>query len=143
AQWLDQATAQALAFVARRLEAERIAVLLAMRTVADPFAGLPQLSVEGLGDSDARELIRLAVPGPIDPRIRDQLIAEAHGNPLALQELPRGLSPAEIAGGFALTKSLPLESRIEQSLLAQLSPLSEATRLFLLLAAADSTGDPN
>lgn len=143
AQWLDQATAQVLAFVVRRLEAERIAVLLAMRTVAGPFAGLPQLAVEGLGDGDARELIRLAVPGPIDPRIRDQLIAEAQGNPLALQELPRGLSPAEIAGGFALTRSLPLESRIEQSLIAQLSSLPEATRLFLLLAAADSTGDPN
>src|SRR5690606_2627855 len=142
AQWLDEATAQVLAFVARRLEAERIAILLAMRTVDERFAGLPQLVVEGVGDHDARELFHRAVPGPIDPRIRDQVIAEARGNPLALQELPRALTPAEIAGGFALTRSMPLENRIEQSLIAQLAPLPPATRLFLLLAAADPTGDP-
>lgn len=142
AQWLDEASARAVAFVARRLHAEGIAIVLAMRTVGDHLADLPHLVVEGLGDEDSRELFRHAVPGAIDPRVRDQLITESRGNPLALRELPRALSPAEIAGGFALTSSMPLEGRIEQSLLAQLEPLPEPTRLLLLLAAADPTGDP-
>ncbi|MBP2707884.1 AAA family ATPase [Microbispora sp. RL4-1S] len=142
AQWLDEASARAVAFAARRLDVEGIAVVLAMRTVGEAFAGLPQLVVAGLGHDDACELLRLATPGGLDRRVRDQLIAEAHGNPLALRELPRALSPAEIAGGFALTGSMPLESRIEQSLVAQLEPLPESARLLLLLAAADPTGDP-
>ncbi len=142
AQWLDEASARALAFVARRLDAEGIAIVLSMRTVDDRFAGLPQLVVEGLGDDDARELFRRAMPGVVDQRVRDQLIAEARGNPLALQELPRALTPAEIAGGFALTSSMPLENRIEQSVITQLAPLSEDTRLLLLAAVAEPTGDP-
>jgi DNA-binding CsgD family transcriptional regulator len=142
AQWLDEVSARAIAFVARRLDAEGIAIVLAMRTVDDELADLPQLVVEGLGDDDARELFRLAVPGAIDRRVRDQLIAESRGNPLALRELPRALSPAEIAGGFSLTSSMPLESRIEQSVVAQLEPLPGSARLLLLLAAADPTGDP-
>lgn len=142
AQWLDEASAQAVAFVARRLGAEGIAIVLVMRTVGEQFAQLPRLVVEGLGDDDARELLRLSVPGALDRRVREQLIAEARGNPMALRELPRGLSPAEIAGGFALTEAMPLESRIERSLLAQLEPLPEAARLLLVLAAADPTGDP-
>lgn len=142
AQWLDDASAQAVAFVARRLDAERIAMLLAMRVVSARFSSLSQLVVEGLSDRDARQLLRVTVPGPIDPRIRDQIIAEAHGNPLALRELPRTLNPAETAGGFPVASSLPLESRIEQSLAAQLGPLPQPTQLFLLLAAADPTGDP-
>ena len=142
AQWLDDASAQALSFVARRLEAEGIAVVLAMRTVNERFATLPQLVVAGLSDDDARDLLQRTVPAPIDPRVRDQLIAEARGNPLALRELPRSLTPAGIAGGFTLTSSMPLERRIERSLAAQLEPLPESTRLFLLLAAADPTGDP-
>jgi len=143
AQWLDEASAAAIAFVARRLEAERIAIVLAMRSVDARFSGLPRLVVDGLADEDARALFRSAVPGPIDVRVRDQLIAEAQGNPLALQELPRGLSPAEIAGGFALTSSMPLQNRIEKSLITQLAPLPPATRQLLLLAAADPTGDPD
>jgi len=142
AQWLDEVSAQAIAFVARRLDAEGVVIVLAMRTVAERFAGLPQMAVEGLGDDDARELLRLAVPGKMDRRVRDQLIAEARGNPLALQVLPRALSPAEIAGGFALVGSMPLERRIEQSVLARLEPLPKATRSLLLIAAADATGDP-
>ena len=142
AQWLDAASAQAIAFVARRLGAEGIGLILAMRTVGAAFADLPHLAVGGLGDDDARRLLGQAMPGPMDPRVRDQLVAEADGNPLALRELPRGLSPAEIAGGFALTGSMPLEHRIEQSLIAQLGALSATTRLLLLLAAADPTGDP-
>ncbi|MFE0731790.1 AAA family ATPase [Streptomyces antibioticus] len=142
AQWLDEASARAVAFAARRLDAEGIALVLAMRQVDEAFAGLPQLDVEGLGYDDASELLRLAVPGRLDRRVRDQLIAEARGNPLALRELPRSLSPAEIAGGFSLTSSMPLEKRIEQSLVAQLEPLAQPARLLLLLAAADPTGDP-
>jgi len=142
AQWLDEVSANALAFVARRLDAEGIAIVPVMRTVGEPFSGLPRLEVEGLRDDDARELFRRAVPGPIDLRVRDQLITEARGNPLALRELPRALTPAEIAGGFALTSSLPLEARIEQSLIAQLDPLPAPTRQLLALAAADPTGDP-
>ncbi|MQY11985.1 hypothetical protein SRB5_21130 [Streptomyces sp. RB5] len=142
AQWLDEASAGAVAFAARRLGAEGVAVVLAMRTVGPAFAGLPRLVVEGLDHEDARALLRVATPGGLDARIRDQLIAEARGNPLALRELPRALSPAEIAGGFALTGSMPLESRIEQSLVAQLEPLPASVRLLLLLAAADPTGDP-
>ncbi|RSN05756.1 helix-turn-helix transcriptional regulator [Nonomuraea sp. WAC 01424] len=142
AQWLDEASARAVAFAARRLDAEGIAVVLAMRTVGTVFTGLPRLAVEGLGHDDSHELLRLAVPGGLDRRVRDQLVAEARGNPLALRELPRALSPAEIAGGFSLTGSMPLESRIEQSLVAQLAPLPGSARLLLLLAAADPTGDP-
>jgi DNA-binding CsgD family transcriptional regulator len=142
AHWLDEASAQAIAFVARRLDAEGVALILVMRVVDHDFSDRPQLIVGGLGDDDAREILRHAVPGAIDRRVRDQLIAEARGNPLALQELPRGLSPAEIAGGFALARSVPLERRIEHSLVAQLEPLPESARQLLLLAAADPTGDP-
>ncbi|ROO86100.1 regulatory LuxR family protein [Actinocorallia herbida] len=141
-QWLDVASARAVAFAARRLDAEGVALVLAMRTVGEAFAGLPQLVVEGLDHNDARELLRLAVPGGLDRQIRDQLIAEARGNPLALRELPRALSPAAIAGGFALTGSMPLENRIERSLVAQLEALPESARRLLQLAAADPTGDP-
>ncbi|WP_228430789.1 AAA family ATPase [Baekduia soli] len=142
AQWLDDVSARAVAFVAPRLDSEGIAIVLAMRTVDEAFADLPQLVVGGLGDHDAHELLRLALPGAIDRRVRDQLIAEARGNPLALRELPRALGPAEHAGGFAVAGSVPLESRIERSLIAQLEPLPAATRMLLLLAAADPTGDP-
>ncbi|WP_254398480.1 LuxR family transcriptional regulator [Streptomyces sp. AC558_RSS880] len=142
AQWLDQASARALAFAARRLDAEGIALMLVMRQADEVFAGLTHLVVEGLGHEDACELLRLAAPGGLDQRVRDQLIAEARGNPLALRELPRALNPAQAAGGFALTGSLPLENRIEQSLVAQLAPLPAPARLLLLLAAAEPTGDP-
>ncbi len=142
AQWLDEVSARAVASVARRLGSERIAVVMAMRNVAGQFADLPQLLVEGLGDNDARELLRLALHGAIDHRVRDQLITESRGNPLALRELPGTLSPADLAGGFALVGSVPLQSRIEQSLLARLEPLPPPTRMLLLLAAADPTGDP-
>ncbi|MFD9292783.1 AAA family ATPase [Streptomyces sp. NPDC060030] len=142
AQWLDEASARAVAFAARRLGVEGIVIVLAMRTVGEVFAGLPQLTVQGLGYDDSCELLRLAMPGGLDRRVRDQLIAESRGNPLALRELPRALSPAEIAGGFTLTSSMPLEHRIEQSLMVQLEPLSEPAHLLLLLAASDPTGDP-
>lgn len=141
AQWLDPVSAGTLAFVARRLSAEGIALVLVMREVSEQFTDLPQQVLAGLGDDDARELLKLALPGAIDERVRDQLIREARGNPLALQELPRALSPTELAGGFALARSMPVQSRIEQGLLARLDPLPEAARTLLLLAAADPTGD--
>lgn len=141
AQWLDAMSARVVGFVARRLSSEGIAILLAMREVDDPFTDLPQLVVRGLGDEDARILLQLTLPDGLDRRISDQLIAECQGNPLALQELPRALSPAQLAGGFTLAGSLPIESRIEQSLLARLDSLPEPTRTLLLLASADPTGD--
>ncbi|MFD6188912.1 AAA family ATPase [Streptomyces sp. NPDC060275] len=142
AQWLDQASARALAFAARRLDAEGIALVFVMRQLDEVFAGLAQMAVEGLSHEDAREVLRLSAPGGLDRRVRDHLIAEARGNPLALRELPRTLNPAQTTGGFSLTGSLPLESRIEQSLVAQLAPLPDPARLLLLLAAAEPTGDP-
>ena len=105
AQWLDQSSSQVLAFVARRLAAESIVLVFAERESdeLDALAGLPELPLEGLSDVDARELLGSVVSGPLDERIAEQLVAETHGNPLALLELPHGLSPAELAGGFALT----------------------------------------
>lgn len=142
AQWLDGPSAHALAAVARRLSTERVALVLSTRGVDPRFDDLPHLVVTGLGDQDARTLLDRALPGGIDPRVRDQLIAESQGNPLALRELPRALSPAELAGGFALAGSIPLENRIEQSLMTRLDLLPASTRTLLLLAAADPTGDP-
>ena len=104
AQWLDGASAQALAFVARRLLAESVVMLFVVREPIRELAGLPELVVEGLRDSDARELLTSVVPGRLDQRVADQLVAEARGNPLALLELPRGLTPAELAGGFGLPR---------------------------------------
>lgn len=142
AQWLDDVSAGALAGVARRLASERVAVVIAMREVNTRFSDLPRLTVTGLGDDDARRLLRTALPGALDQRVLDQLVSEARGNPLALRELPATLRPDDLAGGFALASSIPLESRIERSLLARLDPLPSATRMLLLLAAADPTGDP-
>jgi hypothetical protein len=102
AQWLDRASAQALGFVARRLLAEPVALVFAAREPTDAFAGLPELLVEGLDDAEARRLLASVIPGRLDDRVADQLVAEARGNPLALLELPRGLSPAQLAGGFGL-----------------------------------------
>src|SRR4051812_22721171 len=102
AQWLDDASTQALTFVGRRLLAERIGLVFAVRDTGEPdtLDDLPELVVGGLDDDDARALLASGLPGLLDERVRDRIIAEAHGNPLALLELPRGLSPAELAGGF-------------------------------------------
>src|SRR6266436_4295632 len=104
--------------------------------------GLPELPVGGLEEADARELLRSVVPGRLDDRIREQVIAEARGNPLALLELTRGLSPAQLAGGFGLPGALSLEGRIQQSFLARVDALPEDSRRLLLVAAAEPTGDP-
>src|SRR5260370_4395451 len=142
AQWLDQASAQALAFVARRLDAESVALLFGTRDAAGDggLAGLPALAVDGLARGDARALLASVWPGRLDGRVRDQIIAESGGNPLALLELPHGVSAAELAGGFGLPGAEPLSGRIEDSFRRRITPLPEMTRRLLLLAAAEPTG---
>src|SRR6476469_2835876 len=142
AQWLDRASAQALAFVARRLLAEPVVLLLAAREPSDSLTGLPELVLEGLGDADARALLASVVPGRLDQRVADQVIAETRGNPLALLELPRGLSAAQLAGGFGLPGALSVQGRIENSFVARLEALPRDAQRLLLVAAAEPTGDP-
>ena len=144
AQWLDQASAQILAFVARRLLAERVALVCAARTGIgdDVLAGLPALSVGGLGDSDARALLLGNVHGPLDAAVCDQIVAESHGNPLALLELPRTWRRADLAGGFGLPGSQPVAGKIEQSYVRRLQLLPPDTQLLVLAAAAEPLGDP-
>jgi DNA-binding CsgD family transcriptional regulator/tetratricopeptide (TPR) repeat protein len=142
AHWLDRASAQALGFVARRLFAESVALLFAAREPGDELTGLPELVVEGLQDADARRLLRAVIPGRLDERVADQLLAETGGNPLALLELPRGLSAAQLAGGFALPAALSVSGRIEESFLNRLAALPEDTQRLVLVAAAEPTGDP-
>src|SRR3954470_21925268 len=142
AQWLDRASAQVLGFVARRLLADPVGLLVAARETTDAFAGLPELLIEGLDDAEARKLLASAIPGRLDDRVADQLVAEARGNPLALIELPRGLSPAQLAGGFGLPGALSLAGTIEQSFLQRLEALPENTQRLLLVAAAEPLGDP-
>ena len=141
-QWLDRASALALAFAARRLGAESIGLVFATRNPGGDLAGLPEMPIAGLPDADARVLLDAALAGPIDGRIRDQIIAEARGNPLALLELPRELTPEGLAGGFGLPGALPLACSIEQNFERRIAALPEPTRRLLLLAAADPTGDP-
>src|SRR4051812_6659616 len=142
AQWLDRASAQVLGFVARRLRAEPVALLVAARQTTDAFAGLPELLIDGLDDAEARKLLASVIPGRLDDRVANQLVAEAHGNPLALIELPRGLSPAQLAGGFGLPAALSLVGTIEQSFVRRLQALPEDTQRLTLVAAAEPLGDP-
>ena len=143
AQWLDRASAQILGFVARRLLAERIAVVCAARTGIgdDVLAGLPELPIRGLGDSDARALLLANVPGPLDAAVCDQIVTESHGNPLALLELPRTWNVADLAGGFGLPSRQPVAGRIEQSYARRLQLLPSDTQLLILTAAAEPLGD--
>jgi DNA-binding CsgD family transcriptional regulator/tetratricopeptide (TPR) repeat protein len=145
AQWLDQVSAQTLAFVARRLLAERVALVFAVREpVLGPLValvGLPELVIRGLRDGDAHALLASVVPGRLDDRVRDRIVAETRGNPLALLELPRGLTAAELAGGFGRPDARPLSSQIEQSFLRRIESLPVATRRLLLAAAAEPVGD--
>jgi DNA-binding CsgD family transcriptional regulator/tetratricopeptide (TPR) repeat protein len=143
AQWLDQASARTLAFVARRLFADAVALVFATRETSDDPAlrQLPDLRVTGLGDVDARALLKTALRNPLDRAVRDEIVAEARGNPLALLELPRGRTPAELAFGFGLPSASPLVSRMEQGFLRQLEPLPPETRRLLLVAAVEPVGD--
>ena len=143
AQWLDRASAQALAFVARRLLAESVAMVFSLRDPSElrELTGLPELVLTGLNNADARALLESVVPGRLDERVRDTIVAETRGNPLALVELPRGLTAAELAGGFGLPDTLPLANRIEQSFHRQLRSLPAETQRLLLTAAAEPVGD--
>jgi DNA-binding CsgD family transcriptional regulator len=143
AQWLDRASAQVLAFVARRLLAESVAVVFSVRDPGDDqeLAGLPELVVAGLSGTDAGALLDSVVPGRLDERVRDRIVAETRGNPLALVELPRGLTAAELAGGFGRPDVRPLANRIEQSFQRQLESLPTETQRLLLIAAAEPVGD--
>jgi DNA-binding CsgD family transcriptional regulator/tetratricopeptide (TPR) repeat protein len=141
-QWLDHASAQALGFAARRLAADPVGLVFAARVPGQDVAGLPELVVEGLAGDDARKLLESALTGPLDARVRDQIIADTSGNPLALLELPRGLTPAQLAGGFGLSSAVPLAGRIEESFGRQLETLPAQTQRLVQLAAADPSGDP-
>src|SRR5262245_9810495 len=143
AQWLDHASAQVLAFVARRLGAESVGLVFGIRFPSGDLEGLPALVLDGLPDADARLLLDAVLTGPIDARVRDQIVAETRGNPLALLELPRGLTAVELAGGFGLLGgTAPLSGSIEESFRRRSDTLPADTRRVLLLAAADPTGDP-
>ena len=141
AQWLDGASTRALALIARRLLAERVALIFATRSVSNGLARFPQLHVGPLGRRDARALLEFALPARLDESVLDRIVAETRGSPLALLELPRGLSPAQLAGGFGLTAALPVSAGIEASFKRRLERLPRDARRLLLLAAADPLGD--
>jgi DNA-binding CsgD family transcriptional regulator len=146
AQWLDAASSQGLAFVARRLQAESVAIVVAVRGAGGDdsgrdFDGLPELPLEGLYDEDARTLLKSAVPGRLDDGLRERIIAETRGNPLALLELPRRMTAAELAGGFEVPAGGDLPAHIEDHYLRDVGELPEATQRLMLLAAADPVGD--
>lgn len=141
AQWFDDASALSLAFVARRLVAESIAVVFATRGPSRQLRALPELVVRGLADDDARALLDSAVHGRLDEQIRDRIVAETRGNPLALLELPRDLTAAELAGGFGHPDPQPLTERIEQSFLRRVRSLPPQSQQLLLTAAAEPLGD--
>src|SRR6201994_3768734 len=141
AHWFDRASAQCVAFVARRLLAEAVVMLFAARDHSDVFAGLPGLVVGGLRAADARSLLVSVIPGRLDEGVADELLAESRGNPLALLELPRGLSAAQLAGGFGLPGALSLSGRIEESFVKRLEALPAETQRLLLAAAAEPLGD--
>ena len=142
AQWLDQASAQVLAFAARRLLAEPVGLIFAAREPGDEFRGLADLEVRGLPEQDSRMLLRSAVPFRLDEQVRERILAETNGNPLALLELPRGLTPAQLAGGFGLVGAQPVSARIEQGFRQRLEAFPAETRSLMLVAAAEATGDP-
>ena len=143
AHWLDAASGMILGFVARRLLAESVAIVVAVRepNTRHDFDGLPELLLRGLGEEDARTLLMGAVPGRLDDRVRDRIVAETRGNPLALLDLPRSMSAAELAGGFELLPATDLPRHLEDHYLQRAGELPEATQRLLLLAAAEPIGD--
>ncbi len=142
AQWCDRASAQMLAFVARRLAADPVALVFATREEADELDGLPALAIEGLSAEDARALLDSTLTGPIDEQVKERIIAETRGNPLALLELPRGSTAAELAGGFRLPATGTLSGRIEESFRRRIEALPSPSRTLLLIAAAEPVGEP-
>jgi DNA-binding CsgD family transcriptional regulator len=142
AQWLDRASARVLAFVARRLLAEKIALLFATRALGRELAGLPELHLKPLGHRDARALLESVLPARLDERVLERIVSETRGNPLALLELPRGMTPAQLAGGFGLPAAVPMSASIEESFTRRLATLPYDARRLLLVAAAEPVGDP-
>src|SRR3954468_16194914 len=142
AQWLDQTSALTLAFVARRLLAEAVGIVFAAREPGEELRDVPALEVRGVHNGDARALLSSAVRFKLDERVRDRIIAETRGNPLALLELPRGLTATEMAGDFGLLGAQALTGRIEESFVRRLEPLADDARRLLLVAAAEPVGDP-
>src|SRR6201995_2442631 len=148
AQWLDQASAHVLGFVGRRLLAEPVALVFAVRTPApgdpasDHLAGLPELRLGGLDEQSARALLATVVSGPLDESVRARILEETHGHPLALLELYRGRSAADLAGGFALPDAGDLPRRIEDQYAARLGELPAEVQRLVLLAAGDPGGGP-
>ena len=140
--WLDRASAQVLGFVARRLVAESVGMVFAVRIPSSELAGLAELRIEGLQEADARALLDSVLTGPLDTRVRDQIIAETHGNPLALLELPRGLTPQELAGGYGLPNLMRLSGGIQENFRRRVEALPDQTQSLLLIAAAEPVGDP-
>ncbi|MGW3183051.1 AAA family ATPase [Kitasatospora sp. NPDC001119] len=146
AQWLDLMSRRILAFVGRRLDAESVALVFAERITDgnsddEGLSGLPDLPLGGLADADARALLDGVLPGPVDARVRDRIVAETGGNPLALLELPRGLSPAELAFGFGGPGAGPLATRLEDGFRRRVDALPADTRALLLVAAVEPVGD--
>jgi DNA-binding CsgD family transcriptional regulator len=141
-QWLDRASAQVLAFVARRLQKEAVGLIFTARKPSEEVAGLPQLPIEGLRERDARALLDAVITGPLDEWVREQIVTETRGNPLALLELARGLSQEELAGGFGLPGAVPLSGTIEETFRRRLDALPSDTRRLLRIAAADPVGEP-
>jgi DNA-binding CsgD family transcriptional regulator/tetratricopeptide (TPR) repeat protein len=140
-QWVDRSSANVLAFVARRLGAESVGMAFGVRVPGKEMAGLAELKVTGLPVADARELLDSALSGPIDTRVRDQIVAETLGNPLALLEISQGLTAAQLAGGFGLPGAVSVSGDVEASFRRRITALPVETQLLLLLAAADPTGD--
>ena len=140
-QWLDRESAQALGFVARRLLADPVAVLFATRVPSRDLSGLPELSLGGLADDPARELLSSVISGPLDERVRERIVSETRGNPLALLELPRGRTPAELALGFGVPGEAALPGRIEDHYRERIGQLPEATRCLLLISALEPLGE--
>ena len=142
AQWLDEASSQTFAFVARRLLADPVVLLFMCREPLEILSGLPELELAGLPDRDARALLDALIPFVLDRGVRERIVAETRGLPLALVELPRGLTPAELAGGFALSSTVPLSEKIEESFRRRLESLPSDSRGLLLVAAAEPVGNP-
>ena len=143
AQWLDAASSHALAFVARRLLADSVAIVFAVRDphIRPEFKGLPDVTVGGLDGKSGEALLARAIPGRLDDRVRQRIVAETRGNPLALLELPRGMTAVELSGGFELPAAADLSDRLEDRYLQRVRELPEATQQLLLLAAAEPVGD--
>jgi AAA ATPase domain len=142
AQWLDQSSALTLAFVARRLLAEPVGIIFVAREPGEELQNVPELEVQGIGDDDARALLTSAVRFKLDAAVRDRIVAETRGNPLALLQLPQGLTATQLAGGFGLMGARALTGRIQESFVRRLELLSDDGRRLLLVAAAEPVGDP-